>query len=69
MYMMKGVDFVEALCAYKRYANIITVILSTGTYLFDTQEYLQKGAHAYFVKRASYIQLVEVASKILAVKK
>jgi CheY-like chemotaxis protein len=69
MHVMNGAEFVEALCAHRRYDQVIKVILSTSSYLFDTEECLQKGADAYFIKPASYTQLVDVAFSILGVKK
>jgi CheY-like chemotaxis protein len=69
MHVMNGAEFVESLCSHRRYNGVIKVILSTSSYLFDTAECLRKGADAYFVKPASYTELVDVASSILAVKK
>jgi CheY-like chemotaxis protein len=69
MHVMNGAEFVEALCTHRRYDQVIKVVLSTSSYLFDTEECLQKGADAYFIKPASYTQLVDVAFSILAVKK
>jgi len=69
MPVMNGAEFIEALCAHKRYDRIIKVILSTSSYLFDTEACLQKGADAYFIKPSNYPQLVDVAFSILALEK
>jgi CheY-like chemotaxis protein len=69
MHIMSGGEFIEVLSSYEKYDHIIKIILSTGSYLFDTEECLQKGADAYFLKPVSYPQLVDVAFSILAIRK
>ncbi|MES2374012.1 MAG: response regulator [Bacteroidota bacterium] len=66
MPVMNGVEFLEALCAHGRYDAIKKVILSTSSYLFDTEACLNNGAHAYFIKPGNYPKLVDVAFSILA---
>jgi len=66
MPVMNGSEFIQALCAHGRYASIKKVILSTSSYLFDSEECLQHGAHAYFIKPPNYPKLVDVAFSILA---
>ena len=69
MPVMNGAEFIEALCAHRRYGNTKKVILSTSSYLFDTEACLQKGADAYFIKPSNYPKMVDVAFSILALKK
>lgn len=66
MPVMSGAELMEALCAHTRYEPIKKIILSTSTYLFDTEACLEKGAHAYFIKPSSYYKLVDVAFSILS---
>ncbi|MES2374795.1 MAG: response regulator [Bacteroidota bacterium] len=69
MPVMNGAEFMEALCVHARYEPIKKIILSTSTYLFDTEACLEKGAHAYFIKPSSYHKLVDVAFSILSLSK
>lgn len=65
MPMMNGEEFMESLCAHKRYENIVRVIISTSSDQSQKEACLQKGAHAYFTKPASYPQLVHLAFAII----
>jgi CheY-like chemotaxis protein len=65
MPMMNGYQFMEALSAHRRYAEIKKVVLSTCNYLYNAVECLQKGAHAYYIKPPDYTALVELALLIL----
>jgi two-component system chemotaxis response regulator CheY len=65
MPMMNGYQFMEALGAHRRYAAIKKVVLSTCNYLYNAEECLKKGAHAYYIKPPDYIELVELASSIV----
>lgn len=69
MPVMTGAEFIEELDAHARYQGIKKVILSTSTYLFDTEACLQKGADAYFIKPGNYPELVDIAFSILALNK
>ena len=69
MPVMNGNEFIKALSAHRRYGSIKKVILSTSSYLFDTEECLRNGAHAYFIKPGNYPKLVDVAFSILALNK
>lgn len=64
MPVMNGADFIEALCVHRRYDTIVKIILSTSSYLFDTEECLARGAHGYFIKPANYPAMVDVAFSI-----
>jgi CheY-like chemotaxis protein len=66
MPVMNGAELIEALCAHARYRTMKKIILSTSSYLFDTEACLEKGADAYFIKPSSYHQLVDVAFSILS---
>lgn len=66
---MDGLQFIESLCAHKRYERIVKIILSTSSYLFDKAACIQSGAHAYFIKPPNYTGLIDVAFAIHALHK
>jgi CheY-like chemotaxis protein len=66
---MHGCEFMQSLCAHKRYESIIKIILSTSSYLFDKEACFRSGTHEYFIKPPNYTGLVEIAFSILALAK